>query len=423
MVGAAAAIALLTIWATVDGQSRGLYAGGFLAVAIIVAVLVAAIVEVPRSPVARVLAFGPLSYIGRISYGLYLWHWPIFLTLTAGRTGITGPLLLLVRLAAAAACTLASFYLVENPIRRRSIRVPKPWITTPAALAGVVAVILVSTGSPAASVRSPADLDRLAQQVQSSHRTLPPVTADASGVRPVRMLVAGDSLATTLLTSQFGYVASSMHVQLADASMLGCGVARLPMRRTDGKPGRTTGGCDQWPERFAQRLRDTQPDVAALLVGRWEVTDQLQNGHWTHIGEPSFDAYLAGELDLAITTLSARGAKVVLFTTPAFAPREAPDGTQYPETKVERVVQFNKLLRAAAARHPGVATVINLAGVLTPGNRYTDRVNGIVTRDDGVHITAEGGRLVGQATLPQIVELVRATRTEPPVATPSAPPG
>ena len=105
--GVVALIATIGIWATVDGQSKGLYAGGFLAVAITVALLVAAIVEVPGGAASRVLALQPLPYIGKISYGLYLWHWPVFLTLTAGRTGVSGTALLVLRLAVTFAITVA----------------------------------------------------------------------------------------------------------------------------------------------------------------------------------------------------------------------------------------------------------------------------------------------------------------------------
>jgi len=419
--GGVALLALIALWVTVDGQSHGLYAGGFLGVAILVGVLVAAIVEVPGSLVAKVLAVTPLTYVGKISYGLYLWHWPVLLALTAGRTGLHGPALLGVRIAVTLACTLTSFYLIENPIRRRQLRIPRPIVTTPAVLAGVVAVAVLATSTRASTARSPADLEKLAATVQAGGG-LPAATLDGQGGAPLRMLIAGDSLALTLAASDFGKVAASMNVQLADASMLGCGVARLPSRKLDGQIGPTTPGCDQWPARFTKRVNEVDPDIAGLLVGRWEVTDQLMDGEWTHIGEPDFDAYLAAQLDLAITTLSARGAKVVLFTTPAVAAREAPDGSRYPETKPERVARFNQLLRAAADRHRGVATISDLNGVLTPGNRFTDHVDGVLARDDGVHITAAGGRIVGQALLPAIVALVRPTSTDrAPVGTATSP--
>jgi hypothetical protein len=381
--------------------------GGFLAVAIVVAVLVAAVVEAPRGPTARLLALPPLPYIGKISYGLYLWHWPVLLTLTAGRTGLHGPSLLVARIAVTATVTMLSFHLVEDPIRRGHLRLPRPGVTAPAAVGAVIVLALLATAQPPHSVRSAADLEGLARRVQSPRQPAPTVAVDPVVGRPIRMLLAGDSLALTLGTSDFGKVAARNGVQMSDATMLGCGVARGMLRRTEGQAMPPTNGCDQWPDRIAARVRDVRPDVAGLLVGRWEVEDQLYNGSWAHVGQPDYDAYLLRELDLAINTLSAGGARVVLFTTPVFEPREAPDGSVYPETKPERVVRFNKILRVAAARHPGTAGVLDLAAVLTPGNRYTDRLGGRIVRDDGVHITAAGGGLVGDAVLPRIVNLVR----------------
>ncbi|WP_284678931.1 acyltransferase, partial [Frankia sp. AgKG'84/4] len=162
VVGCLAAVGLLVIWTTVSGQSRPLYAGGFLGVAIVVMLLVASIVEAPQGPLARALAWAPFTFIGRISYGLYLWHWPIFLTLTATRTGANGVVLLLLRLAATLAITLASFHLVENPIRRGRIRLPRPRLTVPAAFGGVLAVLLLATAGTPGGVRTPAQLEALA---------------------------------------------------------------------------------------------------------------------------------------------------------------------------------------------------------------------------------------------------------------------
>ena len=33
--------------------------------------------RVRTGPVVRVLSWDPVVYLGRISYGTYLWHWPI----------------------------------------------------------------------------------------------------------------------------------------------------------------------------------------------------------------------------------------------------------------------------------------------------------------------------------------------------------
>ncbi|MCK9921808.1 acyltransferase [Frankia sp. AgPm24] len=406
--GCVAAVALLVIWMTVSGESRPLYLGGFLGVAVLVMVLVASLVEAPKGPLSRFLSLAPLTFVGRISYGLYLWHWPVFLTLTATRTGATGVVLLALRLAATLAITLASFHLVENPIRRGRVRLPRPRVMVPAVFAGVLGVILVATTGTPGSVRTPAQLEALARQAQSAPVPAVAHRSAAGSGAPVKVALGGDSVALTLDYSQFSTMAAAQGLQMHDYSMLGCGVARGMQRRILGQAGPPTDGCDQWPARFAREINEVNPAIAMLLVGRWEVTDQLQDGRWTHVGEPSFDAYLARELDLAITTLGAKGAKVVLLTAPIFKPTEAPDGGIYPETRPERVLRFNDLLHQAAGRHPGT-TVIDLGSVLTPGNRYVDELDGVRLRDDdGVHISDGGGQRIGTAIIPQLLRIARA---------------
>ena len=54
----------------------------------------------PGGPLARVLSLRPLVWIGTVSYGAYLWHFPVFVYLDAARTGLTGLPLLAVRFAA-----------------------------------------------------------------------------------------------------------------------------------------------------------------------------------------------------------------------------------------------------------------------------------------------------------------------------------
>lgn len=139
-----------------------LYRGGFLALAVFTAVLIAAATH-PASPLGALLGIGVLRYLGRRSYGIYLWHWPIFMVT---RPGIDVPWSEPVAFAARLAITLAvaevSYRLVEMPIRRGALG--KAWhaarsgtarslraLATLAAagvaavLAGIVAIALILT--------------------------------------------------------------------------------------------------------------------------------------------------------------------------------------------------------------------------------------------------------------------------------------
>lgn len=68
------------------------------------------------APVSRLLATGPMRFLGRISYSWYLWHWPV---LVMGMTlWPTGPLAFRCALAAfALLLAIATYFLVEQPLR------------------------------------------------------------------------------------------------------------------------------------------------------------------------------------------------------------------------------------------------------------------------------------------------------------------
>lgn len=65
----------------------------------------------------RFLASMPMVYIGRLSYSLYLWHWPVIVLAkwTVGLEGVANKLACVFLILC---LTLASYYLVEQPLRR-----------------------------------------------------------------------------------------------------------------------------------------------------------------------------------------------------------------------------------------------------------------------------------------------------------------
>ncbi len=146
---AAVALAALAWWSSTASTVSGwLYDGGF---ALISFVSVVAIVgTISKGPLERMLATPPLVFTGKISYGLYLYHWPIFLWLTPLRTGIDNSWVLFgLRLAVSFAAATLSYRLVEQPIRAGAMAAlsPRRFLAGATAAVAVVAAIAIGTGS------------------------------------------------------------------------------------------------------------------------------------------------------------------------------------------------------------------------------------------------------------------------------------
>jgi lysophospholipase L1-like esterase len=232
----------------------------------------------------------------------------------------------------------------------------------------------------------------------------------------VSAIVFGDSVSVTLANA-LETVSRFWSVSVANGGIVGCGVALGTSVRSDGITSPIPGSCYQWQATWQAKLAQVHPQVAVVLLGRWELLDRVINGTWQHIGEPAFDAYLAQQLDAAIATASSNGAAVVLCTAPYFVGLEAPGGGTYPENQSSRVDEWNAIVHAAIARHPGVK-LFDLNALVSPGGQYASTVDGVVVRSsDGVHFSETSGAVLGPALLPVVRDAARSAGTLPKGAT------
>lgn len=111
-----------------------------------VLVLVAGSGPAPTYGVARLLALRPLVWLGGISYGLYLWHWPILVFWRESTGEDPGALAGLGIIAAAVLLALLSKTFVEDPLHRRAPadRPQRHRTLAPAALLSVAALVGVA---------------------------------------------------------------------------------------------------------------------------------------------------------------------------------------------------------------------------------------------------------------------------------------
>ena len=117
---------LFWIFVSLKGSNVWLYRGGFFAVAIASALLIAAVANSQETPLARILGSRPLAAVGLVSYGLYLYHLPVYLWLTPLSTRLVGLPLLGLRILVTATIAVASYHLIEKRFTRRRSRERQP---------------------------------------------------------------------------------------------------------------------------------------------------------------------------------------------------------------------------------------------------------------------------------------------------------
>ncbi len=145
--GWAALAALLTAAVVIDSVATP-YPGAAALVPTVAGVLLIASGTLPRGP-GILLRLAPVRFLGKISYSLYLWHWPMFIL---GGLFLAGPLqqpLSTGQAVALAALSIpvatVSWFFIEEPFRRGRIPLPRPSRVVAAGVAVMLAVALIGT--------------------------------------------------------------------------------------------------------------------------------------------------------------------------------------------------------------------------------------------------------------------------------------
>lgn len=381
-----------------------LIARGILPVVSIASVaIVAGVVVVPTF--ARAVAWGPLPAVGRMSYGLYLFHWPIFVWLTPARTGLDAGPLLVVRVVVTAALAGLSYRFVETPIRRGVWPRTRRQVAVPAAgvLIAIGVLLLVPPGRTGSVVdAAEAELETLLarpEPVATASSVRPePEGRDVAPPRPVVASMFGDSTAffTQLGLARWASENPDDLRMVEGSTEIGCPLARGGLRVFDRGEVAPAAECD-WTTRWPMLVATHRPDVAVVQVGPWEVADYRPSPdhEWTQIGDPAHDAFLRAELTDAVDRLSEGAGHVVLLTSPevevglldldrSAAAIRASEG--------ERMRRFNRLLGEVADSDDRVS-VVDLAGHVA--SISTGRVDQSVL-PDGVHFTGDTAERIAQ---------------------------
>ncbi|MFM8409597.1 MAG: acyltransferase family protein [Alphaproteobacteria bacterium] len=393
IAGPVAAAAIVFLWHRASLADEALDRGGLAAFGLLSGVAVAA-AALSGGPLVRLLSLRGLRRIGQVSYGAYLFHWPLFLVLSPGRTGLGPWPLLVLRLAATFAAAEASYRFLEAPALRSAV-VPWPRFATVGLGATLLAALLAVAGRPETfRLQVTSAIRELLERVDGSPRT----------ERALRLGMFGDSSAMSLAMGIEPWLRDRGAFAVADGDLLmGCGLLEVGQREVHGswvdeassegvdrhgKPAR----CSDLPRRWASAVREQGLDVAVVFLGWWEVCNRRTRpgAPVVHVGQPDVDREISVRVGRLVDDLSAAGASVVWILSPRVrAPLR--DGAVLPSDAAAadpaRMERFDEIVRQVAASRRDRMRTIDLGEHLRgrPGGEFDESL-----RAD-VHFSIEGG--------------------------------
>jgi peptidoglycan/LPS O-acetylase OafA/YrhL len=390
-------VAILVTWALTPIEAPWLFRGGFSLHAAAVALVILAAVQ-PGAAVGGLLGLGVLRALGRISYGVYLFHWPIVWWVTPERLGLDPGAAFGVQLSLTLVVSVVSFRLVERPIRHGGALPGRRALLGASGIAAAVALgaaalpdadrsqLLALGGAPELVVPTttlPARLDSAPEGGPGAMAvtTLPPP--------PLKVMVVGDSFAESIVVGlqKWGLLTGRMSVM--NQTIVGCPFGRGGSNKGINITRKPPPACGSRDERIQAAIAEFDPDVVLLAGGLWDVAARRPPGFesWTHIGEEDYDWYLTGELSHLIDVTAGGGARVLWASSPYWDP--VPGSVifmgrpPYVEADRARVDRFNEILASVVDPRPE-ADVVDLAGWLRsqPGGELDRSL-----RPDGVHFS------------------------------------
>src|SRR5690606_37267076 len=171
-----------------------MFRGGTIINALCTALIVVACLSPRPGLVVRGMCVAPLRLIGLATYGVYLFHLPIYMLLDGERTGLGFWPLFAVRATATAVAAVASYHLIESPFRFR-LRMPRPRLALALGVLGALVALFVAT----VPVSTATTVD-LAGASEQDHPLVRDAVVPVDGAEPAaRVLLVGDFMTWTML--------------------------------------------------------------------------------------------------------------------------------------------------------------------------------------------------------------------------------
>ena len=398
--------------------------------ALVVVATVALIVALERSTtggIAGALSDKRIVYLGRVSYGTYLWHWPLIVLLTHGRH-IPPTQLFLITVVASTALAALSCRIIENPVRlargldrrNRSVIVVALCISLTAGVLIAPAMRAVGAGSTAVAADSIAvssiksgttkllNWQAARNDIPASPECLGKPLGECILVHGTgkKVLLMGDSLARMWLPA-FQAIARRESLTLAAAihpacpwpeHLVGLGIS----------PDCTTFRAD-W---YARVIPQFDPDIVVLANRPYDAPGNALpfdvSGHHVTAQDPGAVAAISDQTKASLDDLRRPGREIVLLeptplpVDPNYDPMSCvSSGSSHCSFTVNSATTpLTKLDRDLAAT-PGTNATgpaskvwsVDLNRLACPRYPVCDPVvNGIIVRRDHTHLTGTYAR-------------------------------
>ena len=370
------------------------YIGGAVIYSVLAAVLILSLVvgRSNRFPVQHAISARPLVWLGAISYGVYLWHWPLVVWLRPDTIGLDGVALFVFRLAATLLIAGASFWLIERPIRRGTVgRIRlRP---LPALVGASVAFMVLGLGSALATRGSEPPPAFLSEDPVLKVHLVPDQRATIG--------LVGDSVALSLYPGLWR-VGEERQMSTVSAAVAGCGVGQALRVDDDGTLGSKTERCAETiPALQSEMIRTYDPDVIFWHSQRDRPDIRLGSSN-LEAPTPGWREALFADWDATLERLRSGGATVVLVP-PFFAERGDPAKCAGEKGLATQAcvdpVMTNAALRTIylewAARHDAEELlVMDEAMRLCPSAPCPAVLEGVNLRRDTIHFSSGGAALI-----------------------------
>jgi len=379
------------------------FRGGTILNALCTALIVVACTSPRPGLVVRGLCLAPFRYLGMATYGIYLFHLPVYMLLDGERTGLGFWPLFVVRVAAMAVPVLISYHLLESPFR---FRLPMPRrrlalvLGVPGAL--VALIVLVVPVSTAHTV----DLAGAAEQ---DHPLVPDAVVPVDGAEPAaRVLLVGDSITWTMFVGLEAWNRDHPDAQVhVDAHFaVACPLAEPGPVRFLGRIEEPFESCRRLRPELPDTLAGADYDAIVVTLGGKDLSDREVAGAWRHPGDPVFDEWLRPQIRELADVVATEGVPVfwseVAHVRMARPNDPTSDWRDYPDNDPARVDRMNELYREEIEGRPGF-TLLPVDQWLhgLPGGEFNREYRG-----DGVHFTEKGSEAFAAWLVPQILEAV-----------------